>query len=341
MYKRQVEEPLPGLDYEVGVMIPKVSDVIETRVFTGGYSYFSDIGKDINGFRGRVEMYPNKNITLQFQAKDDNTIGTDYFVGGYFTIAFDQTLNIKQWFRDLFHLRKGPRSIKERISQPVVRDIDIVSPTRRENGSTVTEVNKIIHVDNSNSSGLEDGSVDHPYNTLTEGLAAMTAGAGDWLYVAAGDGTATGLSGNFTLVNSVVLWGSGYQAFAGLGGGTAPLINAGGSGTAITLAQNNTVEGLTIQNAATGIGGTGSLGTTVIRSNTINSFGGGVGDRLGIDVISTGAGTHNVTIADNFISGLTSTGLGFSFGMRVRSENTSNAAKTSTYPSRIILTLVS
>lgn len=42
-------EALSGFDYELGVMLPWVSDVIETRVYGGGYSYSSKKFDDVNG----------------------------------------------------------------------------------------------------------------------------------------------------------------------------------------------------------------------------------------------------------------------------------------------------
>ena len=45
------EEPLTGLDYEGGALIPYISDLIETRIYCGGFHYFSKLARPINGIR--------------------------------------------------------------------------------------------------------------------------------------------------------------------------------------------------------------------------------------------------------------------------------------------------
>jgi len=297
------EEPLRGFDYEMGYLLPVISDVIETRIYAGGYHYNSDLGDDVDGFRGRLEVSPSPMLTAQFELKYDDTIDTDYFAGGYINLPFEigelfRGKNpFKRWRQKLKIGKKRAGNLRERMTDPVIRDIDITSSEASVVDKEEALVDNIIYVNNTNDSdSLENGTYEHPYNTLAEALTDSRYTSGAWIYVANGDGTATGYTGNFTLGDNVVLWGEGYQAFSGLGGGTYPIIDGDGSGKVITLGRDNTVQGLIIQNAVDGVSGS-DLGTLLIRNNVVSN-----NSQRQIILDTVTAGNHTVTIENSTIN---------------------------------------
>lgn len=308
------EEPLDGLDGEIGVLIPGISEVVETRVFAGAYYYASDLSKDIPGWRARVEASPSPFLTLEFSVKDDRTIDTEYYGGGYVTLPFDignlfQGKNPFQGAGDYLKWGRGTRPMKARMTDRIVRDIDITAKNTNR-ATAVNAVERLIYVDNTNTSGIENGSKERPFNTLSEGIAAATAGVGDWVYVRAGDGTATGYTGNYTLKNAMTLWGEGYQAFPGLGGGQEPVLQGtGNTGTILSVVANNTIQGLKLQNAIQGIGG-GAIDTLLVRHNTFTTFTGNGDDGNAIAVFSNSLGGLTARIENNVISNVAKSGGG-------------------------------
>ena len=84
------EEPLRGLDYEGGVLIPYLSEYCETRFLMGGYHYFPKDDKALNGIKGRVEIRPIKGVTLNLELKHDNYKDTNFYVEGVISIPLDE-----------------------------------------------------------------------------------------------------------------------------------------------------------------------------------------------------------------------------------------------------------
>ena len=233
------EEPLPGLDYEGGVLIPGISDIIETRVYLGGYYYDSEIEDDINGIKGRIEIRPFPPLSINFEIKDDNAFGTDILVGGCLSIP----IPFKGW--EYYRKKRGKRKPRERMTDLVVRDIDVVSKKSTRESNT-QKIYDMVYVDNKNTTGIEDGSLDHPYDTMTEGLSALSDS--QTMYVFRGNGNYTG---NFTVSNeNTIIWGEGYEAFPGCGGECYPVLDGNNSGNVFTVSADNVeIRGLKIQNS--------------------------------------------------------------------------------------------
>lgn len=90
-----------------------------------------------------------------------------------------------------------------------------------------------VYVDQDNTSGTEDGSASYPYNTITEGIAAVAGGG--TVFVAPGT-----YLGQLSIGKSLTLRGSGLDVTT---------IDGGGQGNAITVATSGltvTVEGFKI-----------------------------------------------------------------------------------------------
>lgn len=298
------EEPLAGLDYEGGILIPYLSEYIETRAFIGGYNYFPSEGKGINGIKGRIELRPVKAFTVNLELTKDNYNSTEFFIEGIVSVPLD-TMNVfkitnpLEYVKDYLGYKKGIRPLRERMVDRVVRDIDVVIDPN--NPTAESTVHNLTYVDNSNS-GTEDGTLEHPYKTISDGVTNVV---GDkWVYVDDG-------SGNYneavTLTSGVVLWGSGYNGgFSGLvTSGIHPIISGGSSRAyGITLNDNNTVMGVKVTATTTaGIYGvtpdtTATLSHNIITANT--------GDGIWLYPSSGGL---TATLTDNTITSNTKYGV--------------------------------
>ena len=322
------EEPLRGVDGELGVMVPFISDYIETRVYGGGYYYHSKYDKDVTGEKARIEIRPMKCLTINLEWKHDNYKGNELYAGGYITIPFSlgdifQRKNPFEGLKDNVKFAPGPRDLKERMTDMVVRDVDIVSKSYQKE----SKIQDLVYVNNANAKGVENGTLEYPWNTLAEGLADGKVPSA-WLVVFAGDGTATGYTGNYALPAKLTMWGQGYRLY-GLLGGRFPLIDGGGGGNVLTLGNNNRVMGLQVQNGNRGINAVDKTGITIernivtgntsdgirvrytsagvydciIKSNTVDT------NQDGITVTNVGTGTVNYTVLDNFVNANTRNGI--------------------------------
>ena len=314
------EEALPGFDCELGLLLPGISDFIETRIYGGGYQYNATINNDISGTKARLEVYPSPFLTLSLESKNDSARGNEMFIGGQITIPFD----LRGWFERKNPLgkienvplfRKNARSVAERMTDPIVRDLDII--TVEKNCSK--KIHDVIFVNNSNDGDSgEDGSLSHPHNTLAEALSDPRYQDGTWVYVAKGDGTKDGYTGSFTLADNTVLWGEGYQCY-GLGGAGYPIIDGNAADKTITLGQGNTVMGLQIQNGNHGIYAE-NITSLEIEHNIITNNGTPYGS--GISLIRNDGNTCFALIDSNTIS---SNG---GNGISIQSENFSTLSCT-------------
>jgi len=168
--------------------------------------------------------------------------------------------------------------------------------------------NKVWYVKNDFGPG-GDGRSNTPFNILTNAESASpSAGVGDVIYVMTGDGTTNNQNAGITLKNTQTLFGAGVATFTvgavtitTPGAGTPPQIgNSAGNG--VTLANGNTVKGLTVTGSSgSAIYGTLSLGTTTLDVLTLqNSTGAGL-------QLDNASGT--VTFTTGTISGNTAAGV--------------------------------
>ena len=295
------EEALPGFDLEAGVLVPFISALVETRIYGGGYWYTSTLGHDITGSRARLEITPSPLLSLNIELRDDAVAGSDVFFGCRVSIPFDigriaERKNPLHGWGKYMGTRFGGGSLKQRMTDPIVRDLDVV--TLAKNSSRT--VHDMIYVDNTNDADtLEDGSFSHPHNTLTEAFSDPRYMEGVWVYVRRGDGTADDYTGSYTLANRSALWGEGYQ-YLGLGGSGYPIIDGGSAtaATAIALGQDNTVMGLHIQNARYGIAGN-TFNTVDIHNNIITGIGGPLASGAPIKLIPDNATSSTARITNN------------------------------------------
>lgn len=314
-----VEEALDGYDAEVSLLIPGVSDFMESRVAATYYSFDADYGKDPDGWRGRLEIRPVPAVNLSLEYRDDNLRGTDTFFGGYLEIPFsmENLFSGKNPFAgagDSWAFGQGVRELEQRMTDKVVRDRHIVA-VRTETLQTETIVDDTIIFVNQDNQAVGDGSYENPYQSLDSVPADAHFAPGAWIYVFSSDETAdTYANTHFTLLDDMVLWGQGYQhPVYGLGGGPMPIldggylerpVSAGGADPVISLANNNEIMGLTIQHGLEGIYvDTYQTGRT---SDSVNIHHNIIRDNF--SVVGDGSGIHiqNIFDADD-LSGATLT----------------------------------
>jgi len=286
------EEPLQGLDFEAGV--PVFDKYTKTRLYLGGFFYQSRLSKDVNGFRSRTETSLTNWLSLDTTFKSKTDGQTEFYGGARVILPFEWTKLFRKKSKQESSVPVASNSyLEDRIFDRVVRDIDIQS----KSSTNQSKAHDLTYVDSSNN-GTEDGSYAHPYKTIQNGVNNAT---GDkWVYVRKGND----YNELVTLTNSVTLWGAGYNGgFNGITATQNPVLDGTGLAAGsdnLTLGNNNTVMGLTIQ--------TGQLHNIHVNDKT--------GDVIKYNTIqnATASGilledSSNVTIEHNTLSSNGDTGI--------------------------------
>ncbi|HVT19110.1 MAG TPA: Ig-like domain-containing protein [Thermoanaerobaculia bacterium] len=172
------------------------------------------------------------------------------------------------------------------------------------------------------SAGAGDGRLSSPFNSLAS-FQAVNDGGGSGLHPAANANiflydNASAYTGPVTLLNGQKLIGqdatSSLSAISGLtpgtssatlpstGGGSPNKVSITATGNDVTLGSGNTVWGLTLGNATSGIALSGSsVGSLKLRDMTINTTGAAVSLASGaldaiLKSVSSGGGTHGISL---------------------------------------------
>ncbi len=191
-----IEQPLKGLDLELGFKIPvfgKYTDSV--RGYFGGYHFYDDNVNNVSGLRARIAADITKNIQLGTRFQYDKERGSQGFLEATIRFPFGH----KQSYRE--------KGLWARMDESPERDIDIVTASKKiDNGGSPTlvpvinkatgEAQNIIYVDNEAGAG-GNGTIEQPYNVLTD--AQTTSGAHDVIYIKTGDGGTTNQDQGLTL----------------------------------------------------------------------------------------------------------------------------------------------
>ena len=126
------EKALPGLDGEVGYLLPiPWDDRYELRAYAGGYHFIGeDNFESVTGPRGRVEwraydlpiLGPGSRFMMGVEAQWDEPRGSQAFGLASLRIPFDVFADKSK--------RKGLKGLDRRMLQPVIRDVDVVTSER-------------------------------------------------------------------------------------------------------------------------------------------------------------------------------------------------------------------
>lgn len=308
LLQRKREVALYGVDAEAGAHLLKCSD-FDVFAGLGPYYFGAESGKDLLGGKFRLNTSWREYVSVEGSFSYDSIFKDIYQV----QVALSFPLG-----------RRGPimkRScsscctaiaLDRRKVQPVVRDEIIVLERRKQILTAIDPVTQHpfqVWFVNNTSSSL--GTFESPFPTL---LAAQNASSTrDIIYVFPGDGTNKGMNQGILLKD--------YQAFLGAGrehalattlgvivvppqANSSPLIT-NIAGSAVTLANGNTVSGFHIDQALLqGIAGIGIANATltgnlITNVNTSNSANG-----AGVNLI--GPGLEGIyLIQDNILKGET------------------------------------
>lgn len=342
------EEAMKGADAEIGFLVPIISDTVETRVFGGGYWYDSAMVESVKGWKVRAEIRPMQILNINIEMKDDD-VRSATFIGGYLDLpfSFGDMLAGENPFKGASKLTAfgtGTRSLKERMTDKVVRDRHIVTAALpNEQAERVLDENgepiEMIYV-NSDNDAAGDGTYANPYQDIADAPGDARYLDGAWMYVFCDDNEAgcTQADVNIDLMDDMVLWGQGYRhPFYKLGGGVMPTLDGTTGATVVYLGNNNEVMGLEITASSTapiGIGGDG-IERTNIHHNYLHDLDSGIeiynnSNDTDID------GLHLVyTFDNNTITNIDSRGILLETGIR-GDNSVSNSSITTTISNSII-----
>ncbi len=280
LLQRGFEEALRGADAEVGVLIPVISDTIETRVYGGVYWYDSEIRDAITGWKARAEIRPMQLLNLSVEVKDDD-IGGSVYVGGYLDLPFvlGDLFAGKNPFAgasELAAFGTGTRDLSARMTDKVIRDRHIVTIAQEEESfqQARDEDGDEIHIIYTNPDNPEDGdgTLDDPYSDINDIETDARFDDGMWIYTFCDDNEAgcTHADVDIDLADDMVLWGEGYYyPRYNLAGGEMPVLDGTSGATVVNINSDNEVMGFEITDGTLGIGGDG-VENTFIHDNYIH-----------------------------------------------------------------------
>ena len=227
----------------------------------------------------------------------------------FFSLPFGPRTVVKAKNRHCQTTCYAAEKLDMRMIQPVIRDEIIVLNKHRRHSVAINPSTNDPYVfwfvDNTSHSA---GTFKSPFNTL---LAAQNAsGPGDIIYVFPGDSTSTGMSSGITLQNGQRLLGATTSHRLGTTAGTItispqasgnlPLLT-NSSGNVVTLANDNLVSGLYIQN----LNGHGIYGNAVNNTAATRNFiqGSGASPYNGVEwdnVTGTASLSNNTIMNENY-----------------------------------------
>jgi hypothetical protein len=122
-----VEDPLGGVDGEIGVRIPYVSDYVETWIYGGGYHFEGKYIDDVNGISARVEVIPTSFLRLNYEYRSDRIEHNQHYGEVMVEVPFsiENLISGKNPFEGFAKRIGGTRELKERLVEPVRRDVDV------------------------------------------------------------------------------------------------------------------------------------------------------------------------------------------------------------------------
>jgi hypothetical protein len=146
-------------------------------------------------------------------------------------------------------------------------DVVVINPDMMEgsldDGFTILGNSNVIYVDDSNTSGIEDGTIANPFNTIQEGLAAASDGVGVWVDDSDGE-----YIGPISLVSGVVLKSVNWDSSDGDDEAT---IRIDTPETCVNGADNATIGGFVIDAVRCGIGCAGTS-PEILNCRIVNCY---------------------------------------------------------------------
>jgi hypothetical protein len=335
------ERSLTGFDGEVGWRVPlfEGNDSKQWRVFGGAYRFYGDNVNPVQGPRARTEftfdevpgLWQGSRMTLGGEFQDDVRGKT-----GFVTARLRVPLQVFGEGRLVASLTP----LERRMTDPIVRDIDVVSRA----GAFTSEPAVV------SANGQTVGTVTQLSSATTTGAALPGAITG------AGSNSLVILSGSFSTTTNAVTLQSGQTLMSGgstltvrsAGGRTATFTAPGSSGTiagtvsagnaaTIEMATNSVVTGLTVTNTLAA--GTlnavyvGAVSGATISNNTITATRSAAGANP-VVAINLGGVSSNTTISGNTLTATATGGAGSETqGIRALAASTNVTVSGNTFNS--------
>jgi len=321
------EYAMTGFDAEAGVRIPifDMKGPYDLRFYAGGYSFTNGMTPSITGPRLRLEfttykipdLWGGTRMMAGVEWQYDDVRGSQAFASLRLRVPLQGSAQ-----------RPALNYQERRMTDPIVRDVDIVSQVQ----STTTA--QVVEPATATAAG-QGLTVINSSSTNGAGLQAAINGAGANSTVV--------LSGTFVttsqtnLVSGQTVVGSAPIAVRTSSGRTATVTPAGGatitssittSSAAVGMANNSTLAGMTINQSSsvalqTPIGVLASgVSNATIANNTINSTSSTTATAVGVRVL----GATNITVSGNSVNA-TNTGTGAAFGVQLNG-GTGNSSAT-------------
>jgi len=277
---RVTREAMQGMDMEVGVPIPgRWSEDRNVRAYAGWYHFDGDYVEEIWGWKTRLQGNLLAALDVHVEVSNDTVYNTQVSIGGAWT------------FGRLHRSKMMQTTTLGRIGEHVTRNYNVVAPKQRRLERDIVAVNPetgdayvVRHV-STNGGGTDSGTVENPYDTLAEAIAA----GGDIIFVHA-DSVFTGADASVALDPGMRLLGEGngvdhYIQVPRLGNLLLPRATSGTSrpefrnsvGDSITLASGSEFSGFHVLNSSgRGIVGSGINNVTLRNVSVTSSTGAGV-----------------------------------------------------------------
>lgn len=256
---RVYEQALEGFDAEIGALlpIPVVQDYADVKVFVGWYDFNAELGDDVEGAKTRLEVRALPSLYVDATWYEDEALcGSHYSVGARASVPFDlaKLSAGKNPFAGAlagFMPSREKAPFASRLTDMVIRDLHVRTEAtdpeeivedrqilgkklvnRTKKGKYQVLATDVIFVDQDND-GFEDGSREHPYNTIEEGVNDLR---GKMVYVF--DAREQYLE-NVIVRGGLVLWGNGCPFYGSggqfMGNGVYPVVNGQNFGPAFTV----------------------------------------------------------------------------------------------------------
>ncbi len=179
----RVEETLSGFDGEIGFKIPYLSKYVETWAYAGGYHFEGKYVTPVDGFSSRIEVIPTDFLRLGFEYRNDNISGDQLYGEVAVAVPFSIENLVKgdNPFAGIGTRFGGERTLKERLIEPVRRDVDVRIGLDGDNSNVPgagTRVEDIVFVSENaeNIPGTPDGTFEHPYASIDEAMTDTGSG---------------------------------------------------------------------------------------------------------------------------------------------------------------------
>lgn len=314
------ERALPGFDFEVGYKLPVFED---TRIYVGGFHFDAGGFKDVTGPRGRLEMRfhglpklgKDSRLMLGIEVTHDSVRDTQAFGLVQLQIPFDvfgsQNTNSR------------PRltSLEQRMVEPVVRDVDIVSGTNSTSSTVVTDSQNV------NALNPDTGNAINNVTTLTAADSnavhtAVAAAGADSLVILDGSGGTINNASSVILQNGQILAGAGQPLVLQYNdpnggvkmvsytpsGSTPTLNNTTTINNAIVMESNSTVSGMNITGGLIGVLGSSKTNIRIENTSATST------DQNGFAFVNSTGSLSNVKSTNAGAGGVSGNGFLFNGG---------------------------